>query len=484
MGDDGTPRYVLSTTTGTDEMYSIVNTAYHVSYTVNKEHILTLANVVTNTVEDVSLSWLLENQDLIGIQYQGFRSSVDMLYNLSRKERMDFINAHFGTRRRVRILDPNLHTKLVFYARSLGLSVTYTDHDVCIKSGKPDVYPFVIQPVGVGNYVGFELDGNGRFMLGDFSVTHNTAIAINIATKIRAKTLVITHRLILMDQWKSSIERFCPEATVCCLTSASGKKSIDESAQFYIINAINIPKFAANALDFCRFCIVDECHLIASKVLSQSLLHVHPSYLLGLSASPYRLDGLTPMLHAFFGSEPVLRMVENLCRVYKIVTKFEPDLTYMRNGKLDWGRVINSLSFNPVRNAMIVDIVKKFPERTFLLLTKRIEQANQLAKMFDALNIEYGRIYGAHSCTDPKHVLIGTLGKCGVGFDAPSLNTLILCCDIVNYYEQVLGRIMRNRATQSWVFDIVDDHAILHNHYRQRAKIYKTYQAEYMTYPV
>ena len=261
------------------------------------------------------------------------------------------------------------------------------------------------------------------------------------------------------------------------------KKSIDESAQFYIINAINIPKFAANALDFCRFCIVDECHLIASKVLSQSLLHVHPSYLLGLSASPYRLDGLTPMLHAFFGAEPVLRLVENLCRVYKVSTKFEPDLTYMRNGKLDWGRVINSLSFNPARNAMIVDIVKKFPERTFLLLTKRIEQANQLAKMFDVLHIEYGRIYGAHTCTEPKHVLIGTLGKCGVGFDAPSLNTLILCCDVVNYYEQVLGRIMRNRATQSWVFDIVDDHAILHNHYRQRAKIYKTYQAEYMTYP-
>ena len=77
------------------------------------------------------------------------------------------------------------------------------------------MYPFVIQPVGVGDYVGFELDGNGRFMLGDFSVTHNTAIAINIATKIRAKTLVITHRLILMDQWKSSIERFCPTATVC-----------------------------------------------------------------------------------------------------------------------------------------------------------------------------------------------------------------------------------------------------------------------------
>jgi len=36
-------------------------------------------------------------------------------------------------------------------------------------------YGFEIQDVGVGDYFGFELDGNGRFLLGDFSVTHNTS---------------------------------------------------------------------------------------------------------------------------------------------------------------------------------------------------------------------------------------------------------------------------------------------------------------------
>ena len=34
---------------------------------------------------------------------------------------------------------------------------------------------FEIKPVGLGEYYGFTLDGNGRFLLGDFTVTHNTS---------------------------------------------------------------------------------------------------------------------------------------------------------------------------------------------------------------------------------------------------------------------------------------------------------------------
>lgn len=37
-----------------------------------------------------------------------------------------------------------------------------------------------ITDIGEGDYYGFELDGNRRFLLGDFTVTHNTAIALDI----------------------------------------------------------------------------------------------------------------------------------------------------------------------------------------------------------------------------------------------------------------------------------------------------------------
>lgn len=39
---------------------------------------------------------------------------------------------------------------------------------------------FEVEPLGEGDYYGFEIDGNRRFLLGDFTVTHNTTVALNI----------------------------------------------------------------------------------------------------------------------------------------------------------------------------------------------------------------------------------------------------------------------------------------------------------------
>jgi hypothetical protein len=36
-------------------------------------------------------------------------------------------------------------------------------------------HQIIVTSKGVGNYYGFELDGNNRYLLGDFSVTHHTS---------------------------------------------------------------------------------------------------------------------------------------------------------------------------------------------------------------------------------------------------------------------------------------------------------------------
>lgn len=46
---------------------------------------------------------------------------------------------------------------------------------------------FRIEDNGYGNYYGFTLDGNGRFLLGDFTITHNTSTAIS-SMKLIPKT--------------------------------------------------------------------------------------------------------------------------------------------------------------------------------------------------------------------------------------------------------------------------------------------------------
>ena len=49
---------------------------------------------------------------------------------------------------------------------------------------------------------------------------------------------------------------------------------------------------------------------------------------------------------------------------------------------------------------------------------------------------------------------------------------LILGVDTKDFYLQYLGRVFRTEDVQPLIIDIVDDHPLLKNHFRERKKIY------------
>lgn len=63
-----------------------------------------------------------------------------------------------------------------------------------------------VESIGFGDYYGFELDGDHLFLLGDFTVTHNTKIARLAFARINRPTLFLTTRSILMYQMASSFK--------------------------------------------------------------------------------------------------------------------------------------------------------------------------------------------------------------------------------------------------------------------------------------
>ena len=50
-------------------------------------------------------------------------------------------------------------------------------YDVRVNTKRVNVTRFAVEDMGEGNYYGFTLDSDGRFLLGDFTVTHNTSLA-------------------------------------------------------------------------------------------------------------------------------------------------------------------------------------------------------------------------------------------------------------------------------------------------------------------
>ncbi len=93
---------------------------------------------------------------------------------------------------------------------------------------------FKFESVGIGNYYGFTLDGNGRFLLGDFTITHNTSTIVE-AVKLLPKDKNITF-LAFNKHIQEELKTKLPEYVRCYTTYGLGmsaiKRKYGDSIQF------------------------------------------------------------------------------------------------------------------------------------------------------------------------------------------------------------------------------------------------------------
>lgn len=295
-----------------------------------------------------------------------------------------------------------------------------------------------------------------------------TITAIYIASKIRLRTLILVNRIVLIKQWKSAILRFCPNARIQILTPKTNKKDAD----FYLMNASNVPKRGWDYEDV-GLVIADECHLIMAEGLSRAMQFLVPRYVLGLSATPYRVDGLNKLLDLYFGERRIYRKLWKKHIVYKVNTGFKPTVELTPAGRVNWNTILESQAGDPARNELIVKITQMYPSRVFLILCKRVSQGRFLVDRLEEEGEDVTSLIGEQQeYEQSSRILVGTTGKCSTGFDHPRLDTLLLAGDIQEYYIQALGRVMRRRDVEPVVFDLVDDNGILKKHFRTRRAVY------------
>lgn len=294
-----------------------------------------------------------------------------------------------------------------------------------------------------------------------------TITSINIACKLNMKTMIIVNKLILIKQWTESINIFCPDKKLQYITSKT--KLIDPTADFYIMNAINIKKKPKVWFEQIKLVIIDEIHQLVTKILCQGFFHFTPDYLIGLSATPYRFDEYNKVISWFFGKYLIGKQLMKKHLVYYVDSDFVPDIAYTPRG-LDWNVVLNSQAQNEKRNELIVKIVNRFPEKIWLILVKRVVHAEILQKMFGGKceTLLREKINFDKNCK----ILIGTTCKIGVGFDHSKIDALFIAADVKNYFVQFLGRCMRRPDCDPIVVDLIDNFRVLKKHFEGRTVEY------------
>ena len=211
-----------------------------------------------------------------------------------------------------------------------------------------------------------------------------------------------------------------------------------------------------------------------AETLSRCLQYVYPRYLIGLTATPYRPDGLDILLNLYFGQNKIIRQLYKKHTVYKVNTGFKPKVEKTMQGRVNWNSILEAQASNEDRNELIIKIIQKFNDRNFLVLVKRVDQGKYLLEKLKQTGESVTDLIGSNQNFDhDARILIGTCQKVGVGFDHSKLDTLLLATDLEEYFVQYLGQIFRTKDNEPIIFDIVDDNSILNKHFNTRQKVYK-----------
>jgi superfamily II DNA or RNA helicase len=306
-----------------------------------------------------------------------------------------------------------------------------------------------------------------------------TVTSIEMICTINVPTVIFVKQAMIMDQWRDAIAKYAPNKKIAKITS---NKAVDPDADIYLMNPIilkkpiNETRFIPGDFEHIKLVVVDELHQIVTKVLHRAFFKFQPDYLIGLSATPYRpkMDPFEPAIAWFFGSRVVGSKLFRKHTVYCVKTDFKPETRIQpHTGKLDWSSVLTSQAEDVKRNQIVVDVVCRFPERTWLILVKRVEHARTLQALFSKAGVASETIVGASREFDKSaKILIGTTPKIGVGFDHAPIDALCMAADVLEYFEQFLGRCMRRQDVEPIVIDFEDKFNPLIKHLKSRIQKY------------
>ena len=298
-----------------------------------------------------------------------------------------------------------------------------------------------------------------------------TILSLWLIAALKTRTLIIVNRIVLLEQWVKAVQFVFPEARIQVLDGKA--RAVDPAADFYLAHIINVGKFNLKV----GAVIVDEAHGILSGVLGRGLLTLRPEFLLGLTATPYRPDNFNELFELFFGKSKTL-YYKPLCQKHevKVIYTGIHIPMYKREDAIDWGKILAEQATNEERNEIIAAQIAGLPAAAhkILVLSKRVDQILKLDQLLHQRGIECYTMFGNKTFSEYKEekVIIGTAQKIGTGFDAAGLRTLVLACDIEEYFIQYLGRVFRSPDIVPLIIDFVDDNPIIKKHLKTRKEEY------------
>jgi superfamily II DNA or RNA helicase len=349
-------------------------------------------------------------------------------------------------------------------------------------------------------------DNNGGALLKAGTGMGKTVMALYICSLLKVRTAIILDKDFLIEQWRERITSFLPAAKIglikgdrddisgcdivlCSLKTLTLRPQFTRKFEEY--DRANEEKDdTPKLLDQFSFVIVDECHHMSAKTFSQVLPMFRAYFILGLSATPKRKDGLTEYLYWAMGpmayemKRPKNEIVD--VRMYTYLGGNQREIKY-QNGKLGYSLMLNNIAKDTKRNGFIVHLLEKCCSETrkIIVFSARLNHLDALSKdlLIRMPAVEFGFYTGKtksneRKVSEQKQVIFATFTMAKEALDIKGLDTVFLTMPD-GATEQSIGRMrdtdkkQRNNPT---VIDIVDPFSLFVGMSWKRFNLYKQFK--------
>ncbi len=288
-----------------------------------------------------------------------------------------------------------------------------------------------------------------------------TVMALSLIARRRQPTLILVHTRVLMEQWTARAEAFLgiPAREVGII--GGGKRRIGEKVTVGMVKTLC--KCASEIAPHIGNLVVDECHRAPARTFTQAVEAFDSWYMTGLSATPWRRDGLGRLIWWYLGDKVHEVDKEGLIESGDVLeaevvareTNFSPTF----NPSEEYSQMLAELTQDPARNAMIAQDVAREAGNgggVCLVLSDRKAHCHTLVELLEARGITAAMLTADLSPADRRKVvealnsgkvkvLVATGQLIGEGFDCRDLSTLFLATPVKfdGRLLQYLGRILR-----------------------------------------
>lgn len=329
-----------------------------------------------------------------------------------------------------------------------------------------------------------------------------TVMGCALIAKRQVSTLILVHRQPILDQWKERLQQFLNLGEVEIGTWGGGsRKKPSGRLDLAMLPTLTRKEDLSEIAESYSQIIVDEAHHIPAASFEAVMKQLPARYVVGLTATPYRKDGLEKILFQQCG--PIQHTIESTDGglLQKTVNFKETGFRLPEDlgPKPAYHAVLHGLVTNADRNLLIardaaaVIRASRFP----LLISDRKDHLDLLCEAIKkefAGSLEVIRMEGgmgkkerarakdlAMSARQNRFptLLIATASLIGEGFDLPDLDTLILATPLSfkGRMVQYAGRLHRlvDGKDNVLVHDYVDSSvAMLLSMYRKRIQAYQS----------